>query len=74
MKLKVKRGIYTYKGDNSKFIFARITGMPLFGLGIFGEKAATTKIWYQHAVLLLEKSTWYYYSPSVLVSSKTLTF
>ena len=42
-------GICTIKGDNSKFIFARI--IPLFGLRIFSEKAATTERWHPHAVL-----------------------
>ena len=39
----MKRGICSNKGDNSKFIFARV--MSLFGHKIFSENAATAEPW-----------------------------
>ena len=47
-----KRRICTNKGDNSKFNFARI--MPLFGLRIFSEKAATAKQWHPPSSALVQ--------------------
>ena len=47
----MKRGICTYKGDNSKFI--SLQELCLFlDLDFFGEKAATAESWHSHAVLL----------------------
>ena len=45
----IKRGICTNKGDNYKFIFARITSL----FGLFSEKAATAERCHPHVVLLL---------------------
>ena len=47
----MKRAIFSNKADNCKYIFARITGMPLFSRG--QGKQATAVCWHLYAVLLI---------------------